>query len=628
MAEPSSGTGTVLGRHRTPAADLDALAAGRLTPGTVGRLWAAERSRRMLMVRAVAESARGPLRGTPLPPDSALDLLLRVDRERPDVVVDLLEHPGTGIWAVRVLDRLRSGERAYDAVADTDGDVVPLWAEVGYLHCLAAAGALRAGTEGTIRLPVHGPLVVFPTVGRVRLPGPRLPDVVTLTVPPAGRGTALLVADGHRLPLPADLRRPDGAWEPARRIDWRPRPAARPLALEDQGPYRDFRSTDRLTSQPALTPGAAQRWDRLVEESATVLRDRHPHAADLLAGALRVLVPLPPGPRFRGASASFNEAVGSVVLSLPENAVELAVTLVHEARHSVLNGLLHQLPFCADEEPTLYAPWRGDPRPLSGALHGVYSFAGVADFWRVERWVLDGPAADLAHFEFAVWRAAVGETLRTVSTAAGLTDVGRLFVARTAEVCAAWETEPVPARAKETAQAESADLRAVWRARHRVPDPGAVRALTDAWLRGTDPDTAPRVTSRTRPAPGVATPDLRSELRRVQLAEPAALPERARHGRPESLAAADVHLLRGAAGPAVAGYRATLAGRPDSASAWAGLGLALSATGAGHAARALLRRPEVVRAVHEQAITATGSTPDPVAVADWIGRTPAGRDED
>ncbi|WP_223281527.1 aKG-HExxH-type peptide beta-hydroxylase [Streptomyces antnestii] len=75
----------------------------------------------------------------------------------------------------------------------------------------------------------------------------------------------------------------------------------------------------------------------------------------------------------------------------------------------------------------LYAPWRTDPRPPWGLLHGTYAFTGVADFWRTERHALTGPRADLAHFEFAVWRDAVAIALRTLADQPGLTPWGRRF---------------------------------------------------------------------------------------------------------------------------------------------------------------------------------------------------------
>ncbi|MFD8395116.1 HEXXH motif domain-containing protein [Streptomyces sp. NPDC059680] len=591
------------------------------------------------MAETARESAMGL--GAALPPvQAALDLLLRVERIRPDVVADLLEHPGTGIWAVRVLERLRGG----DKIPGEDQGGAPLWMELGYLHCLAAAAALRSGTEGTIRLPVREGGVALPTLGRIRVPAATARDgevpahtVATLRILRAGAGPAVLTIGRSRVSLPADPSRASDDWQPVRRTAWGQGKNAPSLVLEDCDPYRDFRARALPSSSVSLSPEQAERWQQLLSEAETLLGARHPRAAELLASALRVLVPLPPEPRFRTASASYNEAVGSAMISLPPDAVELAVTMVHEARHSVLNGLLHQLPLCEEdasgsESPLFYAPWRSDPRPLSGVLHGAYAFAGVTEFWRVERRALSGAAADLAHFEYAVWRTAVGETLVILRSSSGLTEAGRQFVERMAEEVEGRPDEPVPWWPRHLARAEVADLRAIWRARHTLPDPGQVRALTEAWLHGADPRTAPGVRSRLLPDPRAGSPDARGELRRLRLAAPETLLARARAvsddaSRPRALAAADVALLRGEPDRAVSGYVKTLVAYPELPSAWAGLGLALAESGEPAAAQALLCRPEVVRAVHRQAHEWCGRSPDPVEVADWIGRNPAVRDE-
>jgi hypothetical protein len=63
-----------------------------------------------------------------------------------------------------------------------------------------------------------------------------------------------------------------------------------------------------------------------------------------------------------------------------------------------------------------------------------------------------------------------------------------------------------------------------------------------------------------------------------------------------------------------------LAEDPDDPAALVGLGLALAARSTGPAARALLRRPELVRAVHRRLRTGPGATPSVEAVAGWLGR--------
>ncbi|MDB1088320.1 HEXXH motif domain-containing protein [Streptomyces sp. ACA25] len=634
MPRSPTNSGPRPARHRTPSADLDRLAAGSLGPDAAQRLRLAERSRRLLMLRAVMEAA-GEGTAAPLPPlRAAMELLSRAEQVRPDVVAGILDHAGTGVWAVRVLERL-GGDGVPGRATETK---VPLWEELGYLHTLAATAALRAGVAGTTLLPVRDGGITLPTLGRIRLPPALLravagggAAVAGLRLSSAGAGPAVVTAGDRHLCLPSDLRRAGSGWQPLRSVSWHVSERAVPVALEDLDPYRDFRSPGR--QPPALTSPEADRWAGLLREAGALLRGRHPRAAGMLSGVLRSVVPLPAAPRFRTASASFSEAYGSALVSLPRDAVELAVTLLHEARHSALNGLDHQLPLCRDSTPEhgpllLYAPWRGDPRPPSGLLHGTYAFAGIAEFWRTERQTLTGAEAELAHFEFAAAGAAVREALRTLLTGDALTSPGRRFVDRLAAETAGWPDEAVPARPLALARSAAADLRAVWRARHTRPHhPGRVRELADEWLRGTDPRTVAGVSSRLRSPVRFASPDPRDELRRVLLAEPEALTAHA-HGalysarRHPALVSADLALLSGALGRAARGYRSTLLERPGSAAAWAGLGLALGGNGDRAAAGALLQRPEVVRAVWQQAAGRSSRPPDPVTVADWIGRIP------
>ncbi|WP_405621077.1 HEXXH motif domain-containing protein [Streptomyces sp. NBC_00076] len=639
MPPSPSDADVMLVRHHTPASDLDELAKGHMPPATARRIRAVERGRRMLMVRAVVEAARETQADTasPLSPlETALDLLMRCERIRPDVVADLLDHPGLGVWAVRTLERLSPKDQPG---GDAREDGPPLWRELGYLHALAASAALRAAVPSTIDLPVLADGVPLPTLGRVTLPGPMghtagptHHDVAVLLIPSIDDGPPLLTVAGLQFALPADLSAKSGVWQPLRRVAGDTDAPDRALILDDSDPYRDFRTHPQPSPAP-LAQGEADRWELMLREADESLVRRHPRAAELRATALRVLVPLPIAPRYRPMSASYNEAFGSALMSLHEQAPDLAATLVHEARHSALNGLMHQLPLCEDpltsgEPRLLYAPWRGDPRPPAGLLHGAYAFAGVADFWRVERHALTGAAADLAHFEFALWRAALTEALESLRSCPELTAPGRRFVAAMATDVDAWASESVPTGPDVLAREEASDLRAVWRARHTRPDADRVRGLAREWLRRTDPETLPGIRSALRPDPRFSAPDPRGELRRALLDGADAVVAHARGesyaaSRRPALAAADLALISGDSVRAADGYRGVLTENPESPSAWVGLGFAFAASDEPTAGHALLQRPEVVRAVYLTLLGQDGDeAPDALAVSDWIGRMP------
>ncbi|WP_164555732.1 MULTISPECIES: HEXXH motif domain-containing protein [unclassified Streptomyces] len=599
-------------------ADLDAVAAGQVGAGTAGRLNLGERSRRMLMLRGVTAAVVAAGDPGPLPPvTDAVALLLRAEAADARVVSEILTHPAVGVWAVDLLARLRSGEPP-----DVPGGR-PLWQDTGYLHALAGVAAVRAGVDALVRVPARAGTVCLPTLGRAEFPGPHM-EYATAVLETAPDTGATLTLGTRLIRLSEEPASPGGRWHPVRTVHLPPGGGEGPHAfvLDDCDPYRDFRELH--SARPPLTGAEEETWRRLLEEAGRLLAARHPGTAGLLSFALRTLAPLPRTPRFRAESASYSEAVGGVVLSEPHDATELAATLVHEARHSVLNSLVHQVGLFRrpdPREPLLYAPWRSDPRPTAGLVHGVYSFAGVADFWRVERHALSGRRADLAHFEFAVWRDAVAQALRSLSEPgpqARLTDWGRRFVARLAAWTAPWAGEPVPSHPLALARAESADLRITWRLHHLRPHPDEVRELAERWrsgrpARGVDGGAEPAV----RASDG-GRGEPRGELRRVLLADGSLTAADAAGDRRPELLAADHDLVGGDVAGALRGYQAVLADDPGAHPAWAGLALALHAADAGAATPCLHARPELVRALALE-LQADGTSPvDPVKLCTWL----------
>ncbi len=56
--------------------------------------------------------------------------------------------------------------------------------------------------------------------------------------------------------------------------------------------------------------------------------------------------------------------------------------LVHEVAHLRLNRAAEGLAFApGPRQPVCYSPWRDDPRPVDGLVHGAYSFSLVLAFW-------------------------------------------------------------------------------------------------------------------------------------------------------------------------------------------------------------------------------------------------------
>ncbi len=291
-----------------------------------------------------------------------------------------------------------------------------------------------------------------------------------------------------------------------------------------------------------------------------------------------------------------------------EAASELAVTLVHEFRHTLLNGLMHLTPLAAEDCPDLFrAPWRDDPRPLTGVLHGAFAFSGVARFWRTRVARDSGSARERARFEYALWRRESRATLEVLRGHCALTETGRRLVNGLLADLSSWDADPLPEPTLTLAAQAAAHHRAAWRAHHLVPDEATVGATADSWLRGSEPPVlAAEETGSVVTDPAGCRIDAFAHLVRLRIADPHAFAV-ARGGgpRPNGVTPADVAHVAGDLAEAATRY-AEEAARPAS---WGGLGLLLG-TG----------RPELLRAVSRSVTRSSGRTPSPAELARWLAR--------
>jgi hypothetical protein len=391
--------------------------------------------------------------------------------------------------------------------------------------------------------------------------------------------------------------------------------------LDDTDPYRDVAD---FASPTRLDPGMFGAWAEAMQAAWSELCAHWPEYADSLSAGLRSITPLPPGQAGDVTrSASSGDAFGAALISRPANGTALAVALVHEFQHIKLGGLLHLVPLHDETEVSdnLYAPWRDDPRPLSGLFQGVYAFMGVAEFWCRRAAATSGRHRAIAEFEFAYALGQTGEALRTLASSARLTGLGRRFVDGMRGWMRRLRTVEVSAPARRAAWAASADHRAVWRLRNLKPEPAWIAAAGAAWRRGGSPP--PAGVDLVDPAPSEQSwHHARPTLYRIRtvaperfacwVADPGDLSERV-----TGASAADVALVDGRPEAATAGYLSAIAGTPDDVAAWAGLAVSLTANG--RPRWLLLRKPHVVHAVYRD-LAGTETPPDPVRLADWLGR--------
>ncbi|MCE6994765.1 HEXXH motif-containing putative peptide modification protein [Saccharothrix sp. S26] len=201
------------------------------------------------------------------------------------------------------------------------------------------------------------------------------------------------------------------------------------------------------------------RWRDALGAAWELLTRDHPDLAAECAEVVSVVTPMPSS-RSGTSSATLADAFGCVFLSPMPDAETVAVTLAHEAQHSKLVALMDLFALVEPGgEALFYAPWREDPRPAAGLLHGTYAHLGVAGFWRAR----PGPAAQA---EYARWRSAALTAAETLLAGDALTPTGVRFVAEMATVLRAWCAEPLPPSAEAVAAAEAAAHRARWQAAH------------------------------------------------------------------------------------------------------------------------------------------------------------------
>ena len=574
-----------------PATDFHALASGGGSPEVVGKLRKAEHSRRLIMLRALLDAARDVA-----PVGEAWAALERAEKHDPYAVATILMHPQVGAWLSYALRRHHGGATS----------TAPAGHDFAQLHAVAIAASAATGQAYRATVPLTDGRALIPQFGMASFTGCPRWDV-------AEAGTE----DGHIWLRHGDqlVDVPPGGgdgngWWPLRRLtvgdDVR-----LTVWLEDVDPMRDL--ADPVPPR-RLAPAEFQRWANLLRDAWTILVADHRPMAEAIAAGVTSLVPLPVGDGWGTRSASTGDAFGAIMCSPPPDAVTLAVSLAHEFTHIKLGGLMHLHTLTEGPgHPCLYAPWRDDPRPAGGLLQGIYAFMAISDFWRRQPSRSDDVITD---FEYAYAHAQTAEALDIALRDGNLTERGRAFAEGIGEAMRDWPDDVDP-RARALARLVADAHRAGWRIRHCRPRPADVAALTAA-LRGSAAGPVAVGPSEVQPDPGMRHwSAARLGLARRHLIAP----ERQAEARDEdwgtALTDADLALFAGEHRTAVTAFCDEIAKDPEAADAWTGLGLALDATGDDPpAATALLRRPELVMAVHRE----SDATHSPIAVAGLVGR--------
>jgi uncharacterized protein len=373
--------------HVLPVGAFDALAAG---PGSISALSVLAEMRlseACSLVAAVA-SVRADWRDTELraAADAGWDLLCSLQGMRPDAVLEIMALPYTYAWAVRCLLPAQDGQ------ADRDR---------AHLASLAAAAAIRAGVAVELPLPVRDGMLHLPAAGAIAVDSGRKPTEV-VKVAQDGRVSA----------------RGGGRWLQAR---YATSPPFSRLAVEDLDPFRDCQDWPAAGRLPTVEWLA---WRHALATAGKHLATAVPPYARVLGAGLRAVVPVRPAAT-HGRSATARQAFGAVAAALPGGSSEpgeLGSLLLHEFQHVKLNALLDMYElFDPSYTRRMRVPWREDPRPVEGALHGTYAFLALTHLRRSE-----GRAGRSEYLRLRSW---VGSVAEALSATGALTRDGERFVA-------------------------------------------------------------------------------------------------------------------------------------------------------------------------------------------------------
>ncbi|MEV0634046.1 HEXXH motif domain-containing protein [Streptomyces sp. NPDC050619] len=580
------------GPFRMPDRLFAELATGGGSAEAFAFLERGERARRLLLLRTLLDHL-GTL-PTPLTPAAEAWRALKEAADKSSEPVErLLLAPATGGWISHMLRRVHGTATG-----------PPLWAEAGHLCALALSASVLAGTRTALDVPLTSGRLPLPGLGMLQLPdateglavgrATTTGGELTVTGPGNATGTVRVTcrpgavvlregaADADRTVAPAASPGPDaGVWLPLRTLTHAGPDGRAPftVVLEDLDPYRDL---DDHLPPTRLDEDEAREWQRLFGEAVRILaRPGIPGPGRVDPARIRAIVPFgrtavsPPPPPFVQVSASSGDSFGGMLIVRPASALALAETLVHELQHSKLAALLHLFSLLEDDRvERYYAPWRTDPRHLTGLLHGVYAFTGVAGFWRdrpagaegaeaVERAGAEGAeAVERAAYFFALRRLQSRLAARTLLTSGRLTVQGRALVSGLARTLDGWLREPVPPAALTRARTAAALHRTEWRLRNVVP--ASAGAPSDLRFR---PD-------RT------SWPDVRTQSFAT---------------RPTVPRTADEHLAAGNPAAALARYADDLAADPAEPHALAGWIVARATLDPGRTARRMLARPELLQ---------------------------------
>lgn len=438
-AEPAERPG--IAAHALSGSNFQALAAGFGDAPAMAELIEAERSLSRGLLGAAYQAAMAT-HGVPAAARAALlaawSVLTTLDREQPNALNAVLDHPYVRVWAMRSLGQLRPAG-GWPGDEDQARDSWPLATDLGHLGAIAAAASARARFCAALTVPVMNLAVHLPTLGRLLLgaeeaamPADGEPETATVSI----ISNALIIRVGEScwtlglgrllngepcsVPVPGNTR--SGEWQPVRVLSV---PGLR-VPLEDTDPFRDLH---QWQAAPRLGDAEFGQWQSTFRAAWREIQQEHGAYAAALGAGLTTLMPLAAAQDGRDLSAASRQAFGAVAVALPPDPVTLARLLIHEFQHVKLGAVLDLCDLYDPADDRLFdTPWGDGKQQVAGLLQGAYAHLAMTDVWRVRQQGAASPAAGLAGQRFLQWRAHTREAVQTLLSSGSLTSLGTSFV--------------------------------------------------------------------------------------------------------------------------------------------------------------------------------------------------------
>lgn len=171
------------------------------------------------------------------------------------------------------------------------------------------------------------------------------------------------------------------------------------LALADNNPLQMFEAhPDKEGNAIDLGGHPDDAWCATLREALALIEAHLPELRAEIDLFLHLVVPVGYDDQ-KHLSASYQEVLGTIYLTLHPNLMTMTEAVIHEFSHNKLNALFDLDPLLENAFWPLYtSPVRPDPRPLHGILLAVHAFQPVARLY--ERMIAVGhPRAQSPDFQ-------------------------------------------------------------------------------------------------------------------------------------------------------------------------------------------------------------------------------------